>query len=76
MYAEDFCTQVFSLQEGVVKGTEEFTLYYIINAVSPPPPFGPNQVNVSHESIRDITMFSMLIFEKNLLNKNYTGGGM
>lgn len=26
-------------------------------------------MNISHESIRDLTMFSMLIFEKNLLNK-------
>lgn len=32
-------------------------------------------MNVTYESIRDVTMFSVLIFEKNLLNKNYTGEG-
>lgn len=61
---------------GVVKGTEEFTLYHItILMLFLLFSFGPNWVNVTYESIRDVTMFGVLIFEKNLLNKNYTGEG-
>lgn len=49
--------------------------HHHINAVFLLFSFGPNWVNVTYEYIRDVTMFSMLIFEKNLLNKNYTGEG-
>lgn len=43
--------------------------HHHINAVFLLFSFGPNWVNVTYESIRDVTMFSVLIFEKNLLNK-------
>lgn len=62
------CAEDLSLQRGVVKGTVEFTLYLShLDAVSL---FVfiwfPNRVNVTHKSIRDLTMFSMLIFEKKI----------
>lgn len=43
--------------------------HHHINAVFLLFSFGPNWVNVTYESIRDVTMFGVLIFEKNLLNK-------
>lgn len=46
--------------------------HHHINAVFLLFSFGPNWVNVTYESIRDVTMFGVLIFEKNLLNKKIT----
>lgn len=71
MYAEDLCIRVFSLQRGIVKGTVEFTLYPCRILMLCPFFFFvfiwfPNRANVTHESIRDLTMFSMLIFEKKI----------
>lgn len=68
MYAEDLCICVFSLQRGVVKGTVEFTrhilmlcslFFFFI--------WFPNRVNVTHESIRDLTMFGMLILKRKFI---------
>lgn len=66
MYTEDLCICVFSLQRGVVKGTVEFTRHILMLCSFFFFFSFPNRVNVTHESIRDFTMFGMLIFEKKI----------